>query len=66
MAEKHVSIKLLGDAKEAYLALKKIVDEERRKGVQSSFNQTLLRSIEEKSQYSNATTTSGYTYRRTG
>lgn len=48
LAEKRVSIKLLGDAKEAYLALKKIVEEERKKGTTSSFNQTLLRSIEDK------------------
>lgn len=48
MTEKRVSIKLLGDAKEAYLALKKIVGEERKKDVESSFNQTLFRSIEDK------------------
>ena len=38
----------MGDAKEAYLALKKIVEEERKKGIGSSFNQTLFRSIEDK------------------
>lgn len=48
MSEKRVSIKLLGDAKDAYLSLKKMVDEEQRKGTVSSFNQTLLRSIEDK------------------
>ncbi len=48
MTDKHVSIKLLGDAKEAYLVLKKIVEDERKKGVESSFNQTLFRSIEDK------------------
>ncbi|MDE1804161.1 MAG: hypothetical protein KGH59_00030 [Candidatus Micrarchaeota archaeon] len=48
MTEKRVSIKLLGDAKEAYLALKRIVEEERKNGVESSFNQTLFRSIEDK------------------
>ena len=48
MADKRVSIKLLGDAKEAYLALKKLVEDERKKGVESSFNQTLFRSIEDK------------------
>lgn len=46
--EKHVSIKLLGDAKDAYLNLKKIAKEEQKKGISSSFNQTLLRSIEDK------------------
>ena len=48
VAEKRVSIKLLGDAKEAYLKLKKIVEDERKKGVTSSFNQTLFRSIDDK------------------
>ena len=48
MAVKRVSIKLLGDAKEAYLALKKLVEDERKKGIKSSFNQTLFRSIEDK------------------
>ncbi len=48
MAEKRVSIKLLGDAKEAYLNLKRMVNEEKSKGITSSFNQTLFRSIEDK------------------
>ena len=48
VAEKRVSIKLLGDAKDAYLGLKKIAEEEREKGITGSFNQTLLRSIEDK------------------
>ena len=48
MNEKRVSIKLLGDAKEAYLALKKLVADERKKGIESSFNQTLFRSVEDK------------------
>ena len=48
MTEKRVSIKLLGDAKEAYLNLKKMAAEERKNGITSSFNQTLLRSIEDK------------------
>ncbi len=46
--EKRVSVKLLGDAKEAYLTLKRIAAEERRKGIFGSFNQTLLKSIEDK------------------
>ncbi len=48
MAEKRVSIKLLGDAKEAYSNLQKIIEEERKKGITNSFNQTLLRSINDK------------------
>lgn len=48
MTDKRVSIKLLGDAKEAYLNLKKMVEEERRKGTTNSFNQTLLKSIDDK------------------
>lgn len=48
MTEKRASIKLLGDAKDAYLNLKRIVEEEKRKGTTSSFNQTLLKSIDDK------------------
>ncbi len=48
LADKRVSIKLLGDAKDAYLNLKKKVDEEIDKGTTSSFHQTLLKSIEDK------------------
>ncbi len=33
MAVKRVSIKLLGDAKEAYLVLKKLIEDERKKGI---------------------------------
>ena len=48
MTDKRISIKLLGDAKEAYLSLKKKVGEERSKGIAGSFHQTLLKSIEDK------------------
>jgi len=48
MAPKHVTITLVGDAKEEYLKLKKIAEEERKKGTASSFHQTLLRSIDSK------------------
>lgn len=48
MAEKRASIRLLGDAKDAYLNLKKKAEEERSKGITSSFHQTLLKSIDGK------------------
>ena len=48
MAKKNVKITLVGDAKEEYLKLKKIVEEEQKKGIASSFHQTLLRSINSK------------------
>ena len=48
MTEKRASIKLLGDAKDAYLNLKEMVEEERNKGITNSFNQTLLKSIDDK------------------
>ena len=48
MTDKRVSIKLLGDAKDAYLSLKKIVKEEEEKRTTGSFNQTLLKSIDSK------------------
>lgn len=41
-------IKLLGDAKEAYLSLERIAKEEKTKGINSSFHQTLLKSINDK------------------
>lgn len=48
LTEKRVSIKLLGDAKESYMKLKKMIEEEHKKGIENSFNQTLFRSIENK------------------
>jgi len=42
LVEKRVSIKLLGDAKDAYLSLKKKVGEDAAKGITDSFHQTLL------------------------
>ena len=48
LAEKRISIKLIGEAKEAYLTLKRLTEEEKQKGITSSFNQTLFRSIEDK------------------
>ncbi len=48
MAEKRVVVKLLGDAKEAYLSLEKKVKEEKAKDINSSFNQTLSNSINDK------------------
>ncbi len=48
MAEKRVSVKLLGEAKEEYLELRETVKKEREKGIESSFHQTLFKSIESK------------------
>ena len=48
MVAKRVVIKLLGEAKDDYLELEKIVKEERSKGITSSFNQSLLKSINDK------------------
>ena len=48
MVKRRVVVKLLGDAKEAYLSLEKKVKEEKAKGVNSSFNQTLSKSINNK------------------
>jgi hypothetical protein len=48
MAKKRTAIKLLGDAKEEYLKLKALVEEEHRRGVASSFHQTLFASISAK------------------
>ena len=45
---KPVKINLIGDAKEEYEKLNKIVGEEISKGISSSKNQTLLRSIKTK------------------
>ncbi len=45
MAKKRTAIKLLGDAKEEYLKLQAMVEEERKKGITSSFHQTLFSSI---------------------
>ncbi len=48
MFGKRVSVRLLGDAKDAYLALKGEVAEERSRGITDSFHQTLLKSIDDK------------------
>lgn len=48
MAEKRLSIKLLGDARKAYLALKKEVAEDIAERITGSFHQTLLKSIDSK------------------
>ena len=48
MAEKRVSVKLVGDAKEEYLKLHEAVRHEHAKGITSSFHQTLLKSIDSK------------------
>ena len=48
MAEKLVSVKLLGEAKEDYLQLKARVKVELEKGVSKSFHQILLKSLEDK------------------
>jgi hypothetical protein len=48
MARRLVRVTLVGDAKGEYLALKGTVEDERKKGVASSFHQTLLRSIDSK------------------
>ena len=48
MTEKRVSIKLIGEAKEEYLNLQEASRQEREKGVESSFHQTLLKSIDSK------------------
>lgn len=45
MVEKRAIVKLLGDAKEAYLQLEKNSAEEISKGITNSFHQTLLKSI---------------------
>ena len=48
MTEKRVSIKLIGEAKEEYLKLQEAARQEREKGVESSFHQALLKSIDSK------------------
>jgi len=48
IVEKHVSIKLVGEAKEEYLKLQNIAREEREKGITGSFHQSLLKSIDSK------------------
>jgi len=48
MPKKQVSIRLLGEAKEAYLALPEKARQEREKGIWGSFHQTLLTSIGDK------------------
>ena len=48
MPIKRVSIKLIGDARDAYLTLKKKVAEEHAKGVTNPLHQILLKSIDDK------------------
>lgn len=48
MVKKHVSVKLLGEAKEEYLKLQEKVRQEKEKGITGSFHQTLLKSINSK------------------
>ena len=48
MAEKRISIKLVGDAKEAYLELNRRVSDETKKGINASFHRILLNSIDGK------------------
>jgi len=48
MAKKLVRVTLVGDAKEEYLKLKEMVEDEHKQKVVSSFHQTLLRSIDSK------------------
>lgn len=45
---KHVSIKLLGEAKDEYLKLQELAKQESEKGITGSFHQTLLKSINSK------------------
>ncbi|MFA6907721.1 MAG: hypothetical protein WC263_02750 [Candidatus Micrarchaeia archaeon] len=45
MAKKRVRVILVGDAQEEYANLEKMVGEEKKKGISSTFHQTLLRSI---------------------
>ena len=51
MIEKRAVVKLLGDAKEAYLSLMKICEEESAKGITNSFHQTLIKSINDKIEF---------------
>ncbi len=48
MVEKRAVVKLLGDAKEAYIQLEKTSESEVTKGITNSFHQTLLKSINSK------------------
>ena len=48
MARKRVVVKLIGDAKQEYLSLQEKVRAEKGQGVQGSFHQTLLNSIDSK------------------
>ncbi|HZX20630.1 MAG TPA: hypothetical protein VFF13_06500 [archaeon] len=48
MVQKKVSITLLDEAKEEYLMLQETARAEKGKGIESSFNQTLLKSIDSK------------------
>lgn len=48
MTNKRVVTKLVDDAKEFYATLKAKIDLERTKGITSSFNQTLFKSINDK------------------
>ncbi|MFH1442567.1 MAG: hypothetical protein ABIG96_00885 [Candidatus Micrarchaeota archaeon] len=48
MPAKLVSIRLIGEAKAEYLNLQELARKEREKGVESSFHQALLRSIDSK------------------
>ncbi|MBI4044333.1 MAG: hypothetical protein HY392_01355 [Candidatus Diapherotrites archaeon] len=50
MARKHVIVKLLGEAKTEYASLQEIVEKEKAQGVNSSFHQTLLKSVDSKVQ----------------
>ena len=43
---KPIKVRIVGDADKAYAELVKIVEEEGKKGIKSSENQTLLRGIE--------------------
>ncbi|MEW6329770.1 MAG: hypothetical protein AB1468_06705 [Candidatus Micrarchaeota archaeon] len=48
MTKRYVSVKLVGDAKDEYLKLQETARMEREKGIESSFHQTLLKSIDSK------------------
>lgn len=50
MTRKHVAVKLLGSAKAEYASLQEIVEKEKKQGVNSSFHQTLLKSVDSKIQ----------------
>ncbi len=48
VSNKRVIVKLLGDAKVQFLELERLVEDEKKRGVSSSFHQTLLASIHAK------------------